>query len=315
MQRRSIAHCVFAPLALVAACSAQSVSPDSGADARADSANREDASPDTGPDAGPSGPCPAAIPAAMTACARELTVCQYGSDPRERCRPTATCSMGLWTVSTPTCAPITPTAQCPATREAASGQACAPLDAACAYDGLLCRCTNCRSFPLERCDGPLLWQCNAPNPSMGCPATQPNLGTACAPEGQRCDYDCETYGVMGGRQCQGGVWTASGNNCPISTRRAKRAIEYVRDDEREQLSRDVLRTRLATYEYTDPALAGRRRLGFVYEDESTHRYARDPDISGVDLYGYTSLLLATVQTQQRQIEQLQREVRALRGRR
>ncbi len=261
------------------------------------------------------GPCPATLPAARTACTRELLTCQYGGDPRENCRPSATCSMGFWTVTTPTCPPINPPNMCPATREMASGQACSPLDAVCAYDGLFCRCTNCRSFPVGGCNGPLLWQCNAPNPEMACPAVQPNLGAACAPEGQRCGYDCEAYGTNGGRLCQSGAWVASANNCPVSTRRAKRDIVYLSEREREQMSRDVLRTRLATYEYTDPALAGRRRLGFVYEDESTHRFARDPDISGVDLYGYTSLLLATVQTQQQQIEQLQREVRALRARR
>jgi hypothetical protein len=219
--------------------------------------------------------------------------------------------MGFWTVSPPMCPPILPPNQCPATREAAAGQPCTTMNAVCDYAGLACTCTNCRSFPVGGCSGPLLWRCTAPNPSMGCPAVQPNLGAACAPEGQRCTYDCEAYGVQGGRLCTGGVWTPTANNCPISTRRAKRDIQYLADGEAETMARDVLRTRLATYEYTDPALAGRRRLGFVYEDATTHRYARDPDISGVDLYGYTSLLLATVQTQQRQIEQLRREVTAL----
>jgi hypothetical protein len=186
-------------------------------------------------------------------------------------------------------------------------------NAACVYDGLLCRCTNCRSFPVARCEGPLQWQCDAPNMMPSCPATQPNLGAVCPSEGLRCEYSCETYGVEGGRLCEGGVWVASNNSCPISTRRAKRAIEYLSEREVEQLAHDVLQTRLATYEYTIPALAGRRRLGFIYEDSSTHRFARDPDISGVDLYGYTSLLLAAVQTQQRQIEQLRREVRSLRA--
>ena len=178
---------VSLPLAAVAACST-SISPDaSGNDASSDrpaitqDAMDNDAAPlpdatidgstgsDAAPDATSSGPCPPTLPAAMTPCTRETLICQYGSDPREQCRPAATCSMGFWTVNTPNCDPITPPAMCPATREAASGQMCATRDAACAYDGLLCRCTNCRSFPVGGCNGPLVWQCNAPNPDMACP--------------------------------------------------------------------------------------------------------------------------------------------------
>lgn len=269
---------------------------------------------DSGPDAS-AGLCPATLPTTGGSCPRQGLVCQYGTDPRENCRPTARCEMGAWISMAPACTPITPPAMCPATREMANGQACPMMDAVCAYDGLFCRCTNCVSFPIDRCAGPIQWRCNAPNPMPACPMVQPNLGTPCAMNGQACTYDCEAYGVNGGRMCTGGVWTAGRNDCPVSTRRAKRDIVYLSEGEREQMARDVLRTRLATYEYTDVALAGRRRLGFVYEDATTHRYARDPDISGVDLYGYTSLLLATVQTQQRQIEELQREVRAMRARR
>ena len=322
-----------AVLLAVAACGSTSQPTDSGADtggadssvdssvdSRADAMGSDEPIFDepTGSDSGPdasAGPCPSALPMTGSPCPRAGLVCQYGTDPRENCRPSARCEMGVWVSMAPACMQITPPAMCPATREMAQGQACAPMDAVCAYSGLFCRCTNCRSFPVSGCNGPVQWQCNAPNPDMACPSVQPNLGTACAMEGQRCGYDCESYGPNGGRQCTGGVWVASPNNCPISTRRAKRDIVYSSEAEREQMARDVLRMRLATYEYTDVALAGRRRLGFVYEDETTHRYARDPDISGVDLYGYTSLLLATVQTQQRQIEQLQREVRELRVRR
>jgi hypothetical protein len=127
----------------------------------------------------------------------------------------------------------------------------------------------------------------------------------------RCGYDCETYGINGGRVCTGGVWTSTQNNCPISSRRAKRNIDYLSEQQAEAIAQATLRTRLATYEYIDPALRGPRRLGFILEDPTTHPYARDPDVSVVDMYGYSSMLLATVQSQQRQIEELQRAVRAL----
>ena len=88
------------------------------------------------------------------------------------------------------------------------------------------------------------------------------------------------------------------------------------DAQADLLARDTLHTRLATYEYTDPALRGPRRLGFVLEDQPANSFARNPEASAVDLYGYASMLVATVQSQQRQIDALRREVDALRtGRR
>jgi hypothetical protein len=71
--------------------------------------------------------------------------------------------------------------------------------------------------------------------------------------------------------------------------------------------------RLATYQYNDVALAGRRHLGFILED-APMSYAAEPERSQIDLYGYTSLLLATTQSQARRIDALEREVRRLQRR-
>ena len=97
----------------------------------------------------------------------------------------------------------------------------------------------------------------------------------------------------------------------MSTRRAKRDIEYLDDAEVDALARVALDTRLTTYEYIDPALDGRRRLGFIIEDQPTS-YAVDPERSQVDLYGYTSMLVAAIQRQEREIQALRRELQALR---
>lgn len=261
----------------------------------------------------PGGPCPAEPPASASPCTREALACQYGRDPRESCRTTATCTAGAWQIVTPRCPALLDPAMCPATREMAAGTDCAMMNATCDYAGLGCTCTNCRSFPVSGCNGPVRWRCTAPSMEPGCPAVQPNLGAVCAMDGQRCGYDCEATGTNGGRLCRGGVWEAAENNCPISSRAAKRDIRYLSAAESAEVARAALGTRLATYEYTDPALRGPRRLGFLYEDPTTHPYARNPDISGVDLYGYTSMLLATVQQQQRQIEALQRDVASLRA--
>ena len=268
-----------------------------------------DAGPGPGVDAGPgldggaTSACPASLPAMGASCDREALVCGYGQDPRVTCRPYATCTSGAWVVTDPGC-PALPPVMCPATREIAADQPCTPLDAYCAYDGVPCRCTNCIFYPIERCMGPLTWHCDAPSADPGCPAGIPNAGVACtAPEGTQCVYGCEPDMA---RTCSGGVWAPSSSptSCPISTRRAKRDIRYLDDAQVSELADEVLAMRLATYEYTDPALDGRRRLGFILEDQPAASFATDPERSQVDLYGYVSMLVAVVQEQQRELAAL-----------
>ncbi|MCB9595139.1 MAG: hypothetical protein H6719_20645 [Sandaracinaceae bacterium] len=258
----------------------------------------------------PAGPCPATRPDASDACTEEGRVCEYGV---RTCLSVAECVSGAWQVAIPRCPPP-PTGGCPATREAASGTACAGDEgASCVYDdGLLCTCTSCPvPYPICMVVDPPVWACEAPNPDMDCPVAQPLLGTECSMEAQTCDYGCEE-GER--RVCSGGGWIAGSapGGCPRSTRRAKRDIEYLDADDVDALAGEVARTRLATYEYTDPALAGRRHLGFILEDQPGS-YSVDPERSQVDLYGYTSMLVAAVQAQQRQIDALEREVRELRA--
>jgi hypothetical protein len=99
--------------------------------------------------------------------------------------------------------------------------------------------------------------------------------------------------------------------CPISTRRAKKDIRYLSPDEIDALAHSALDLRLATYEYRFAPYAGRRHLGFIIED-SPAAVAVDRDRDMIDLYGYTSMLLATSQAQQRRIEVLEHEVAQLR---
>jgi hypothetical protein len=68
--------------------------------------------------------------------------------------------------------------------------------------------------------------------------------------------------------------------------------------------------KLARYRYTTNAAAP-ERLGFVIDD-SPHTPAVAPDATHVDLYGYTSMVVAAVQAQAKQIEALRREVAELR---
>ncbi|MEO8215362.1 MAG: tail fiber domain-containing protein, partial [Myxococcales bacterium] len=155
------------------------------------------------------------------------------------------------------------------------------------------------------------WYCAKTVTAAGCPpTTEPNFGTACAVEGTVCDY----FGFMCDQQervCSGGLWTPGRRNpCPISSRQAKKDIRYLSPDELRATAAQTLRLRLATYEYKAPPYAGRRHLGFIIEDSPTAP-AVDRDGDVVDLYGYTSMLLAAAQAQAQQIEALKGQIESL----
>jgi hypothetical protein len=237
-------------------------------------------------------------------CTEGLT-CQYGTDPRPECHSSATCTGGAWTVAQSTCATLPPVT-CPATRDAAAGQACPTQGAYCSYGDLACECTNCSTGgPVSLCTGSPTWHCAAPNADATCPEGMPLLGTACTTEGKTCTYAC---GTGNGRICKQGAWySANGGPCPVSSRRAKKNIVYLNEIERQRIASDVARLRLATYEYRDRALAGKRHLGFIIEDVPGSP-AVDRDGNMVDLYGYASMLVAAFQEQSREIADLKAEI-------
>ena len=259
------------------------------------------------------GACPAA-----TACPSDINqisnwpcteglTCEYGTDPRPECHPSATCTGGAWTVLQSRCVSLPPVT-CPATRDAAAGQACPTQGAYCSYGELACECTNCSTGPVALCTGSPTWHCEAPNADAACPAGMPLLGTACTTEGKACTYAC---GTGNARTCKQGAWySANGGPCPVSSRRAKKNIVYLNEIERQRIAGDVARLRLATYEYRDRALAGKRHLGFIIEDVPGSP-AVDRDGNMVDLYGYASMLVAAVQEQARQIADLKAEIAQL----
>jgi hypothetical protein len=92
-----------------------------------------------------------------------------------------------------------------------------------------------------------------------------------------------------------------------STARAKRDIAYIDLEAEERLRNDLLSVRLATYRYR-PGVTGESgvHLGFIIEDMP----AGSPAVASpthVDLYGFVSMAVATIQAQQRELD-------ALRGR-
>lgn len=249
--------------------------------------------------------CAAALPEDGSACSIEGQVCEYGDNPL--CLSSATCKGGVWSLLLAKCPGEDPT--CPPTREEAAGQPCVNENGICNYDGLICTCTNCIEYPVEKCEGPLLWSCAAPNPTPGCPAAKPNLGTACTQEGLACDYGCEMGDL---RVCQGGAWVAGEDQfmCPISTILAKTDVTYLDGESRARVAEEAKSLRLATFRYIDPALGDRRHLGIILED-APDSPAADMAKLQVDLYAYTSMVLALAQEHEREIARLRAEIERL----
>jgi hypothetical protein len=89
----------------------------------------------------------------------------------------------------------------------------------------------------------------------------------------------------------------------------KRDIAYIGEEERRALAARTLATRLATYRYkgSDPS----PHLGFIIEDDPA-----SPAVLAtkdrVDVYAYTSMAVATLQEQARELSELRAEVAELR---
>lgn len=104
----------------------------------------------------------------------------------------------------------------------------------------------------------------------------------------------------------------NGGACPISRAKYKKDIAYLSEAEKRQLSDDLMHIPLATYRYKSEGDADRAHLGFIIDD-----IAPSPAVSAsgerVDLYGYTTMSVAAVQLQAKEIAELRKELDALRA--
>ena len=269
-----------------------------------DTTPQDTGAPDAGkPDTG-STACPASVPVKGATCSKNGLQCQYGTDPRIGCNTLATCQGTSWTITTPaagTCPGTAPT--CPAKQPTG---VCTSPGEICGYGTTSCACS---CGPLCGPGSTGYWNCHAA--TTGCPATPANAGTACPTSGATCTYQC---GDGGARQCKDGLWiTANGGPGPVSTRKVKDGIAYLDAAETDRIAREVQSMKLASWVYKGALADGRTHMGIVLEDQAPGSYAVDPRSNMVDLYGYSSMLLATAQSQQRQIEQQKKEIDALRG--
>ena len=111
-------------------------------------------------------------------------------------------------------------------------------------------------------------------------------------------------------RCTGSDPKLGFGGCPISRAAHKTDVRYLGDRELRRYHDEVVGLGLAHYVYRDDPSA-QERLGFIIEDVEPSRFV-DEARDRVDLYAYTSAVIAAVKVQERRIAELERQVRELR---
>ena len=159
----------------------------------------------------------------------------------------------------------------------------------------------------ETCGDPV---CRAPDASADASVVAcPPLGSSCTTKGEGCgnpNTNCGAIEICDDHDPRGGV-----GGCPISTKKYKDEIGYVDSAALQRLHDETLQMRLATYRYKgpfiDPNDPNAKHLGFIVEDQP-QSFSVDRGHDRVDLYGYMSMAVATMQVQEKEITQLKREM-------
>lgn len=136
-------------------------------------------------------------------------------------------------------------------------------------------------------------------------------GQSCSPQGQLCEITGDGCNVN--LVCSDTDPKTQPGGCPISKASAKHDISYLTDSERDRIKEEVLAMPLATWKYNTEAAGEKEHLGFIIDDQPPWSAAIRPSGERVDLYGYTSMAVAALQAQQREIEALRAEIRSLRA--
>lgn len=137
------------------------------------------------------------------------------------------------------------------------------------------------------------------------PCTPEQLeGSLCAEQGATCDPMSECNALL---VCATEDPKQQDVGCPISRARFKTEIEYLQPADLERYAADLQSLRLATYRYRQAPSGAPPRLGIILEDNEQGIWV-DGANDRVDVYGYASLAVATLQLQQRQLAAMQAEI-------
>lgn len=124
------------------------------------------------------------------------------------------------------------------------------------------------------------------------------IGDPCEDEGATCDPESGCNALL---VCAAEDPTDQAGGCPISLAKFKRDIEYLSPKDRASLAQDALSVRLARWSYRWDDAGAAPHLGFIIDDVGGGPMVT-VDGGRVDLYGYTSLVLAGVQEQARELD-------------
>jgi hypothetical protein len=193
-----------------------------------------------------------------------------------------------------------------------SDGSCVPMSAYCLNGSCYTKVGSCPN------SGALKWYTTCGDPVCGGPNPQPSGLPPCdANIGQKAGEICTTKGAQcdpGGGCGQTLLCTTSdptnGGNCPISRAKYKTDIEYLSESERAKLADDLQSIPLVRYHYKEGS--SREYLGFIIEDIEPSPSV-DSEHDRVDLYGYTSMAVAALQEQRKEIDVLRHEVQALKA--
>ncbi|TNE46897.1 MAG: tail fiber domain-containing protein [Deltaproteobacteria bacterium] len=133
-------------------------------------------------------------------------------------------------------------------------------------------------------------------------------GASCNQDGAQCDIANNNCNRL--LRCSKTDPKQQPGGCPISLRKYKKEIRYLGPNERAKLYRHLMQLKLATYRYKQAGPKSRQRLGFMIDD-NPHSLAIDPQRDQIDLYAYTSMVVAAMQQQARTLKQLQQQIKAL----
>lgn len=137
--------------------------------------------------------------------------------------------------------------------------------------------------------------------------TTEKLGDGCAPKDERCDPKdgCDALYLCAEKDPRAGP-----GGCPISLKATKKDIEYLSRATVDAYANEAQRMRLATWRYKDGD--GSTKLG-VMVDDAPQSIAVDGRGDRIDLYSYTSLAIAALQRQGRELNALKAKIDALTG--
>lgn len=159
--------------------------------------------------------------------------------------------------------------------------------------------------------------CRAPSSDAGGGLTNdagvpcPAVGTGCSVAGERCGTRDPNFQCGANEECAASDPTHGKYGCPISSRKYKDGIAYVDNAGLEKLHDETLALRLATYRYKPEAAdPNQQHLGFIIEDTPPGSSAVQSSRERVDLYGYMSMIVATIKVQEKEISELRRELAA-----